>query len=201
MKRMMWLLAALAFLGAAGRARAGVVVVNFDDLSGSGVVSNGYGGINWSGHWDYYGFAQPPYNAQSGPNRVYTDNGTGLGGVAGENTFSFLSPAVFQGAYFAGYSFAAVNFNLYYHNVLVGTSTSLAPSSTPTFLASGYSGLVDMVGVYSLDNDYYVMDNVTYLQPERAGAPEPASLTLLGVGAVAGALGCAWGRRRAAAAA
>ena len=63
-------------------------------------------------------------------------------------------------AYFAGY--ASVDFNLYYQNNLVWTSATLATSGTPTFLASGYSGPVDTVGVYATANDFYVMDNATY---------------------------------------
>jgi hypothetical protein len=193
MKRFIGALAAMTLLAGAGR--AGIIDVNFDNLSGSGQVPNGYGGINWGGAWDYYGSPQSPYNPQSGPNRVYTDPGSVSVGQPGEDTFSFANPVVFKGAYFAGYSFADLKFNLYYHNALVFTSTDLPPSATPTFLASGYSGLVDKVGVFSQSNDYYVMDDVTYQQVQRAGAPEPASLALLGAGAL-GLAGAAWRRRR-----
>jgi hypothetical protein len=184
MKRMIWALAALAFLAAGGRAGAGIVT--FDDLpNGGGVVPNGYGGVNWSGNWDYYGGSQPPYNAHSGLNRIYTDYGSPAAGQAGENSFSFQAPEVFQGAWFAGYANADLKFSLYFHNVLVFTSADLQPSSTPTFLASGYFGVVDKVGVSSQANDYYIMDDVTFRNPERAGAPEPAGLTLLGIGTAA----------------
>ena len=43
----------------------------------------------------------------------------------------------------------------------VWTSATLVQSSTPTFLASGYSGLVTSVEVAGY-NGYYVLDNVTY---------------------------------------
>ncbi len=195
MKRFIGVLAALLLLGGAGRAAAGIIDVNFDDLTGSGQVPNGYGGINWSGHWDYYGSPQSPYNAQSGPNRVYTDPGSPVYEQTGENAFSFQNPVIFNGAYFAGYAFADLKFDLYYHNVLVFTSADLQPSATPTFLASGYSGLVDKVGVFSAAQDYFVMDDVTYQTVQRAGAPEPASLALIGAGAM-GLAGYAWRRRR-----
>ncbi|HVS37566.1 MAG TPA: PEP-CTERM sorting domain-containing protein [Gemmataceae bacterium] len=195
MKHFIGALAATTLLAAAGRSAAGVIDVNFDNLSGQAQVPNGYGGVNWSGHWDYYGFSQPPFNPQSGPNRIYTDYGSPVASGPGENTFTFPNPAVFLGAYFSGYSFADLKFNLYYQNALVFTSADLKPSAAPTFLASGYSGLVDKVGVWSQTNDYYVMDDVTYEPALRAGAPEPASLALVGVGAL-GMAGWVWRRRR-----
>ena len=143
-------------------------VVTFDDLP-DGTVPDGYGGINWGGVWTAYSEPQYPYTPESSPSRVYTPQ-TG----AGEYTFSFVTPGqVFDGAYFAGNSSATVYFDLYYNSSLVWTSASLDPSDTPTYLASGYSGPVDTVGVYSASNDFYVMDNVTY---GTASVPEPSSV-------------------------
>jgi hypothetical protein len=158
---------------AAASAKAGTVVVTFDDLTGSGVVADGYGGINWNGNWTYYGGTQSPYNPESSPNRVYT--------FSASASFNFLTPSVFDGAYFSGYQYATVTFDLYDGSTLVWTSSTLDPSSTPTFLASGYSGLVTSVDVVSPDPDYYVMDNVTY-QTTTSTTPEPGSLLLLGTG-------------------
>ncbi len=79
-----------------------------------------------------------------------------------------------------------------YKSALVWTSASLDPSSTPTYLASGYSGPVDTVGVYSASNDFYVMDNVTY---GFTSVPEPASAVLMGLGLL-GSIGLAASRSR-----
>lgn len=168
MKR--WFLIASLCACFAAVVNAGTVVVNFDDLTGSGVVPDGYAGMNWGGQWNYYGYDQPPYNASSPPNRVYD--------FVPEGQFSFLSPVVFDGAWFAGYDYATVQFNLYLSGVLVASSAVLAPSGTPTFLGSGYAGLVDKVGVVSPDPDYFVMDDVTY--ESGSSTPEPATLSLVG---------------------
>ena len=71
-----------------------------------------------------------------------------------------------------------MEFNLYNDGSLVWTSASLGTTSTPTFLSSGYSGAVDVVGVLSNANDFYVMDDVTY-GGDVTAAPEPATMSLV----------------------
>ncbi len=161
------LIVSLCVFFAAG-VNAGTVVVNFDDLIGSALVPDGYGGIDWGGQWEYYDSDQPPYNPSSPPDRVYD--------WVTEGQFSFLAPTVFDGAWFAGYSFATVQFNLYLSGVLMASSGVLSPSDVPTFLGSGYAGLVDKVGVLSPSPDFFVMDDVTY----QSSIPEPATLSLVG---------------------
>lgn len=173
------LLIALAAVGslALTAAPARATVVTFDNLPGDETVPQGYGGINWNGDWVAYSEYQWPYTPESGSFRVYTSYNLPIAIGPGENSFQFASPVVFNGAYFAGLQ-GSEYFNLYLGGNLVWTSDSLSVSGAPTFLSSGYSGLVDTVGVYSSANDYYVMDNVAYNDP----VPEPATLTLLGAG-------------------
>ena len=133
-------------------------VINFDDLVGQAPVPNGYGTVqDWSG-WTYYDWAQPPYNPNSPPCRVYnTSNGT----------FRFGRDVVFDGAFFSGYGsnrgFQPISFQLYSNNALVHTSGSidLGDGSGPTWLASGYAGAIDTVVVMG-SHGYYVMDDVTF---------------------------------------
>lgn len=168
---------ALIILATAGIAQAAQVVVDFDDLVGDNIlVPDGYGGINWDSNWIYYGFDQFPYTPESIPNRVYQnyDKWPDFNQTYAI-PFYFPSFVRFDGAYFAGE--APVTFELYNSGSLVATSGTLTSSSTPTFLASGYAGLVDEVRVVS--NTFRVMDNVTY-NTDTETVPEPS--TILGLG-------------------
>lgn len=169
---------ALALASAGSEARAAIVDVNFDNLGSSQVVADGYGGINWHGEWST--LVQSGYPPQSPPNAIYN--------LAHNlrTDFSFVTPEVFIGAYFSGFSESNVSFQLYLNNALVATSASLSPTQTPTFLNSGYSGLVDQVVVVdSGDGAHYVVDDVTY-QTTATSVPEPSSLMMSGLAVVAG---------------
>ena len=155
------------------RAEAGITVVTFDDLPDS-VVPDGYGGIIWGGQWNNYTEDQPPYTPASAPGRVYTFNS--------EAPMTFVAPGqVFDGAYFSGNAFATVQFEMISNGVPVAFSGVLAPSSTPTFLSSGYAGPVDQVLVLSSSPDFYVMDNVTY---GVSAVPEPSAIVMGGTALV-----------------
>lgn len=174
---MMPLIAVAAVAAMAGSANASVVT--FDDTA-NGTVVDGYAGIIWNGMWTNYNSPQDPYTPQSGAFRVYD--------LVGSGQFNFSAPVVFDGAYFSGFGDATVQFEMRLAGVLMATSSILAPSNIPTFLSSGYSGLVDQVNVLSPRPDYFVMDDVTF---NRGGAvPEPATwaLMILGFGAVGASL-------------
>jgi len=163
---------AAAFLAFAGAAHA--TVVTFDDLVGSDLsVPDGYAGITWNGQWVYFGADQTPYTPASPPNRVYDLSASGA--------FDFAAPVIFDGADFAGLSGVTLKFQLYLAGALVATSGVLTTSDVPTFLSSGYSGLVDEVRVMGADVGAFVMDNVTY-DAAPAGVPEPVSWAMMLVG-------------------
>ncbi len=170
--------AVVAFVLLISVVQASAVVVNFDDLVGQSTVPEGYGGINWGGVWEYYGFEQPPYTPHSNPNRIYIPPPG-----PGEYQFTFVSPnQIFTGAWFSGEVTTSVHFNLYNDGNLVNSSNVLFTSDTPTFLSSGYAGPVDTVGVFSNANDFYVMDDVTYATV--ATVPEPSTMLVLASGLI-----------------
>jgi opacity protein-like surface antigen len=169
---------ALAAASLALASSASATVLNFDDLATDGFVPASYGGLDWSaGDWFAFGEVQDPYNAHSGDVRITS----GFGDPDAATAIGLGQDETFQGAWFAGLDGATINFQLYENGALVATSATLDPSSAPTWLSSGYAGLVDKVVISSPFQGSWVMDDFTF----AAAVPEPASTTLMLAGLVA----------------
>ncbi len=160
-----------AFAGTAAR-----TVLNFDDVA-DGVLPFSYGGLDWSAAgWTAFATPAAPYTAHSGAGRV----ATGFMAEDAQSVIRFAQAANFDGAYFAGLGGALLSFELYLGGQKVHASATLDPSATPSFLASGYAGLVDTVRVKSGNHGEFVMDDFTFTQ----AVPEPQSYALLLAGLV-----------------
>ncbi|WP_404422436.1 hypothetical protein [Nibricoccus sp. IMCC34717] len=184
MKNLLLIVSLVAMLTAS---HANPVVLDFEDLAGarhSGADLVNYKGVTFDGNFFTFDDPEDPYNPSSGTVRAATNLLTPFGEI-GESLFSFTNPVTFLGAWFAGYDFEPISFNLYLGGNLVGTSSSLLASDVPTWLASGFSGKVDSVGIQGY-RGYYIVDDVTYATPDTA-----STLWL----AMAGVAGLAFVRR------
>jgi hypothetical protein len=195
--------AAGAALALSWAATASATVLTFDDLTDntqwhSTAMPNGYGGLQWVG-WNYYSWANAPYNPASGSTRLLHETLTPRSTPSLNAIFSDgpVTPFVFSGASFAGYSSdaypKAVYFDLYSQGKLVHTSAQSRLSATSTFVDSGYSGLVDRV-VVGGDVSYAALDNFSFaFVPGGYTPPVPEPETYLMMLAGLGLLGA---RRR-----
>ena len=174
---------ALGFVSASLAVHA--TTLNFEDLNpvpATYDVMPSYGGFTFS-NW-LYG-PDTVYTPASGSIDLFTDyadpNDPGAYVITNNNSISRAADFYFDGAWFSGYS--GVTFELWSDGVFLGAFGSLPDAVGvdpygPTFLASGYSGLVDTVVVSGVQG-YYSMDDFSFRLPDTGwNIPEPASLGL-----------------------
>ena len=170
---------------------AHATVLTFDDLSGIDYFTSNYQGFMFGNNdfltnpWYYSDAASPVYKPHSGTHYLSTDASLYTGQPDTPTLpISSTTAFVFNGAYFSGAG-TTVRYDLYRSGLLVATSASSAIlSPTSTFLASGYAGLVDAVVVRGTQG-FYALDDFTF-NAGIAAVPEPGSLALLGIAAMAG---------------
>ncbi len=142
-------------------------VVDFDELEGGDAGSSLSGAyktsslpeVIWDPNWFYWDWDQDPYTPHSPETRISSLE------YGGWIDFSALPQDVdFIGAWISGYNLTEVHFEGYNEGVLVGTSATLKPSATPTFLAANFGGPVDKVVVVSTQFNFFCMDDVEYVE-------------------------------------
>ena len=166
-------------------------VLSFDDLgSGRAFFQANYNGFTFGTNdiattaWFYTDEVSAFYGPSSGASFIATDFAIHGGGLF-EDTQAISSAVAFtfDGASFSG--FDRVRYKLYNGGSLVYTSPdSAALTSTPQFIASGYSGLVDSV-VISGTQGFYALDDFTYNTDHTPPIPEPETYALMLVGLLA----------------
>ncbi len=189
-EKVKWTIASLLLVGSVA---AHANVLTFEDLnpapSSFDVMPsyNGFAFLNW-----FYGL-DTAYTPASGTIDLFTDyadpNNPGDYVITNNNAITRASAFYFDGAWFSGYS--GVTFELWKDGNFLGAFGSLpdAPDVDPygpTFLASGYAGLVDKVVVSGVQG-YYAMDDFSFrLADTDNNIPEPTSIGLvllaLGIG-------------------
>ena len=163
--------------------------LTFEDLDPSPAlfdsVPAGYGGFTFSG-W-FYG-PDVSYTPASGTIDLFTDYADPLDPgnyvISTNNLITRTASFYFDGAWFAGFS--GVSFELYWGGALVHLSSWIADATggpyAPTFLDSGYAGLVDGVSVRGVQG-FYAMDDFTFHEASAVSAPGTAGLVALAFGA------------------
>jgi len=201
--------AAAAALALSTSSNASATVLTFDDITNvvsEGFIPNGYGGVNWNKKgWIH----KDRYNVSGYENGTVSGNYTAFNAFAAVGT---VSDGLFD--FNSAYLTAAWNNGLQvevtgYLNATQLYQTTVAPSySGPTLYNFNFQGINRLTfrsfgGTDANPNDdgageHFAMDNFSF--GPAVATPEPASLTLLGLG-VLGLAGYARRQRKAAAAA
>jgi hypothetical protein len=175
--------AAVAACAFAASAQADDLILDFDDLAGTGAVGL-YHGVDFGSDWRLaQSGSGTPY---SGPNYIRPN---GNPSFVSEFDMHVATPTQFLGAYVGGWTGSSFRINLYSGGDLVWQSAwqYFAADYTPVFYGVAYTGAVDTVGFYGRPG-YWALDNVAFAGP--GAVPEPASWALMlgGFGLVGAAL-------------
>jgi hypothetical protein len=176
-------------MASASPAGAATIVVDFEDLDGTGVViPDSYKGIIWGNKFATYDTAMPPFTPKSGSTVAYFNyiSGDMTEGFVYTQPIRFAASVLFKGAYFSGDP-GRVTADFYRGGELVGQSSVLT-SAVPQFLG-GSSEAVDEVRITGGAGNF-VLDDLTFETGVVSAVPEPATWAMLlgGFGMLGGAM-------------
>lgn len=175
-------LAVVAVFCGFGSASAGILT--FDELGGIGSIDfipNGYGGFNWvnMGYLDAVNYGSPS-GYQIGlisPNNVaFNAYGNSATVSLATGTFDFNSAYLTS----AWYEPNILTVEGFLSGNLVGTKQVPLSTTAPILATFNYAN-IDTLS-FSSSNMQFAMDNFEFNGPFTAAVPEPASLSLLGLG-------------------
>lgn len=174
-------------LGASAAAAATTIVLNFDDLTGTGLVPTEYGGVIFGDDFSHYDTPATGFPPASGLTTVYANYQKYRPGLEATLSFRFNELVRFDGAFFAGRTHVAYDF--YRDGAKVGSAGHFNLGDHAAYYASGYDGLIDEVRL-SGNAGNWVMDDLTYTTGVTTAVPEPATwaLMIFGFGGAGAAL-------------
>jgi hypothetical protein len=156
-------------------ASAAKVLVDFETLSGSGVLQDGYGGVRWNNDFSYADEVPPLYNATSGLKVAFNNYVKSVPGTRADVSFNFEAPVMFEGAWFSGRQ-SELEFQFLKGGQLLATST-LGINENPTQLVGPNIG-IDQVVISGISG-FWVMDDLAFDTQLASAVPEPASWAMM----------------------
>lgn len=170
---------------------ASAEVLNFDDLTGTVGFTTPYHGFTFtynqgprtapcdyclgSWYWSDDNIDKDYYKTPSTSLSTDFQDDTFTPVYGDSQAILAAAPVIFDGAWFTALDDAIdITFKLYRSGALVGTSTMQLDYADPsTYLASGYTGLVDKIVVEGYQG-YFAMDDFTF-----QAVPEPSTYALI----------------------
>jgi hypothetical protein len=172
-------------------AKAATIVVSFEELDGTGVISDGYGGIRWNQNYTVSDRTFEPFLPSSGRSVAYPNYDKLQVGARGSLSFNFDAPVLFEELWLSGRE-QPVELSFFRDGLLLG-SISTMPGVAGAQKVSGWSAPLDQVTITG-QAGFWVMDDITFRTDVFSAVPEPNTWAMMLIGF--GVIGATMRRRK-----